>query len=99
MSVPAGPIRCLQCPFVTRSVECVHRCPKNSTSLPSSIRRIIQPRGWRVLAFSAGGELLIHEGIDVRLLDRQHFSQIGPTQAGDSFLFPLAPSRTMTRKG
>ena len=52
-----------------------------------------------MLAFSAGGELLIHEGIDVRLLDRQDFSQIGPTQAGDSFLFPLAPSRTMTRKG
>src|ERR1700751_1592057 len=57
MSVPAlAPVRCLQCPFVTRSVECVHRCPKNSTSLPSSIRRIIQPRGWRVLAFSAGGD-------------------------------------------
>jgi hypothetical protein len=53
-----------------------------------------------VLAFSAGGELLIHEGIDVRLLlDRQHFSQIGPTQAGDSFLFPLVPPRTMTRNG
>jgi hypothetical protein len=52
-----------------------------------------------VLAFSAGGELLIHEGIDVRLLDRQHFSQIGPTQAGDSFLSPLVPPRTMTRNG
>jgi hypothetical protein len=99
MSSRLAPIRCLQCPFVTRSVECVHRCPKNSTSLPSSIRRIIQPRGWRVLAFSAGGELLIHEGIDVRLLDRRHFSQIGPTQAGDSFLSPLVPPRTMTRNG
>jgi hypothetical protein len=40
-----APIRCLQCPFVTRSVEYVHRCPKNSTSLRSSFRRIIQTRG------------------------------------------------------
>jgi hypothetical protein len=45
-----APIRCLQCPFVTRSVECVHRSPKNSTSLPSSIRRIIA--GEEVKAFS-----------------------------------------------
>src|SRR5262249_23138911 len=28
---PAGSIRCLQYPFVTRRVECVHRCPKNYT--------------------------------------------------------------------
>ena len=31
MSVPAGSIRCMQYPFVTRRVERVHRCPKNST--------------------------------------------------------------------
>jgi len=31
MSVPAGSIRCLQYPFVTRRVERVHRCPKNCT--------------------------------------------------------------------
>src|SRR5262249_60166731 len=29
---------------------------KKLDSLPSSIRRIIQPRGWRVLTFSAGGD-------------------------------------------
>jgi hypothetical protein len=29
---------------------------KKLHSLPSSIRRIIQPRGWLVLAFSAGGD-------------------------------------------
>src|SRR5262245_56262797 len=29
---------------------------KKLHSLPSSIRRIIQPRGWRVLTFSAGGD-------------------------------------------
>jgi len=28
MSVPAGSIRCLQYPFVTRRVECVHRFQK-----------------------------------------------------------------------
>jgi hypothetical protein len=44
-----------------------------------------------------GRELLIHEGIDVRLLDRQHFSQIGPTQTGELFLFLLVRPRTMTR--
>src|SRR5262249_54882100 len=43
MSVPAGSIRCLQYPFVTRRVECVHRCPKNCTHCHRSIRRIIQP--------------------------------------------------------
>src|SRR5262245_7806966 len=29
---------------------------KKLHSVPSSIRRIIQPRGWRVLAFSTGGD-------------------------------------------
>ena len=29
---------------------------KKLHSLPSSIRRIIQPRGWLVLAFSTGGD-------------------------------------------
>src|SRR5262245_54910049 len=29
---------------------------KKLHSLPSSIREIIQPRGWRVLSFSAGGD-------------------------------------------
>jgi hypothetical protein len=29
---------------------------KKLHSLPSSIRGIIQPRGWRVLSFSAGGD-------------------------------------------
>jgi hypothetical protein len=52
-----------------------------------------------VLAFSAGGELLIHEGIDVRPSTANISAQIGPTQAGDSFLFPLVPPRTMTRNG
>jgi hypothetical protein len=38
--------------------------------------------------FSAGGELLIHEGIDARLLlDRQHFSQIGQLKRPNHFFF------------
>src|SRR6516165_9416707 len=32
-------------PFVTRRVECVHRCPKNCTHCHRSIRRIIQTSG------------------------------------------------------
>jgi len=39
---------------------------KKLHSLPSSIRRIIQPRRWRVLAFSAGrdGRLLEHDDLE-----------------------------------
>jgi hypothetical protein len=41
-----------------------------------------------VLAFSAGGELLIHEGIDVRLLDRQTFQPNRANSSGRIIFFP-----------